>query len=269
MRGMTGMLLMGVPLGSSGGGFSPDSLEGLGLWIDAAHAASLFQDSAGTTPASANGDPLGRVGRLPANYAWMDVTANKPSLILNQLNGRPVIRFGNNDWFWLTNLSLLKNVASYTYFAVLKYSNTTGIRTELFYSVGTGAVSSRFSSNMADATHLLGISGRRLDTDSLGLMRNADADFNFMIKEAVVSHATATASVTKNGTVVVSGAYLTTGSTSNTDSQRATVGAATDPIGQFFGGDLAEMLLYVPALTDEQRLSVRQYLSDKWGIALS
>jgi hypothetical protein len=246
--------------------FDPTSVGALGLWIDAAHPASLFQDSAGTIPAVADGDPIGRAGRVATNLATQSTTANKPTLKLNIQNGKPVIRFDSDDYLSLANLALLNNVGSVSFFAVLRYPDLDTIRCELFYSVGTSAAPSRFTTNMADATDLLGMAGRRLDTDSIQTIR-ANSDFNTTLKSVFCSYATQTVDVRKNGASIASSStFQTAGNTSATDSLCALVGAATDPISQFFNGDLMEMLLYVPALSDANRDLVEAYLNAKWAV---
>ena len=40
-------------------GFAPNTISNCGLWLDAADMSTLFQDSAGTTPVTTNGQPIG------------------------------------------------------------------------------------------------------------------------------------------------------------------------------------------------------------------
>ena len=39
--------------------FTPASISGLQLWLDASDSGTLFQNSNGTTAAAADGDPVG------------------------------------------------------------------------------------------------------------------------------------------------------------------------------------------------------------------
>ncbi len=43
-----------LTVGKRGGSFSPSSISGLALWLDASDATTLFQASDGTTPATAS-----------------------------------------------------------------------------------------------------------------------------------------------------------------------------------------------------------------------
>lgn len=81
--------------------FTPASISGLQLWLDASDASTLFTDSAGTTAVTADGDPVG---------CWSDKSGNnnhvvqsdptlKPSLRTNIQNGKNVVRGdGVNDY---------------------------------------------------------------------------------------------------------------------------------------------------------------------------
>lgn len=62
----------------------PRSIPGLTLWLDASDASTLFQDSAGTTPAIANGDPVGMWADKSGsgNHATVTVENKRPHLEL-------------------------------------------------------------------------------------------------------------------------------------------------------------------------------------------
>lgn len=48
------------------GGVSPDTLTGFTYWLNAAKLSTLFQDNAGTTPITANGQPVGLINNAGA-----------------------------------------------------------------------------------------------------------------------------------------------------------------------------------------------------------
>lgn len=86
------------------GGFSPASLFSggqQGAWYDPSDVNTLFQDSAGTTPVTAVGQPVGLIldksGR--GNHASQSTPGSRP---LYQVDGtgRPYLSFdGSDDWF--------------------------------------------------------------------------------------------------------------------------------------------------------------------------
>lgn len=74
------------------GGFKPFSPASLNpdLWTDASNASSLFQNSNGTTPATADGDPVGYEGdqSVNANNATQSSGTLRPVLRTASINGR-------------------------------------------------------------------------------------------------------------------------------------------------------------------------------------
>jgi hypothetical protein len=74
-------------------------MTGLQLWLDASDADTLFQDSAGTTPATADNDPVGYWADKSGNgnHATQATTSAKPALKLAIQNGRNVVRFTTDD----------------------------------------------------------------------------------------------------------------------------------------------------------------------------
>lgn len=95
------------------GGFSPSSIPGLQLWLDASDSSTLFQDSAGTTPAAADNDPVGYWGDKSGNgkHATQGTTANKFTRKNNIQNGHPALYMDGNDVLGTTSLSLTSFVA--------------------------------------------------------------------------------------------------------------------------------------------------------------
>ena len=58
-----------LPMFASGGGiaFTPASLANLWAWWDVATLSTLYTDNAGTTPVSANSDPIGYIADRSGN----------------------------------------------------------------------------------------------------------------------------------------------------------------------------------------------------------
>jgi hypothetical protein len=82
--------------------FSPSDISGLSLWLDASDAATLFQDSAGTTPAAADSDPVGRWADKSGagRHHTQSADAKRPALRKAAQNARDALEFdGANDCF--------------------------------------------------------------------------------------------------------------------------------------------------------------------------
>lgn len=67
----------------SASAFSPLSLPGLALWLDASDLGTLFQDSALTTAATADGDPVG---------GWRDKSGNGNHILQATAGKRPTYK---------------------------------------------------------------------------------------------------------------------------------------------------------------------------------
>lgn len=79
--------------------FSPASLPNLKIWIEATDAATLFQDSARTTPATAKGHPVGGwADKSGTGCHFGQATAGaRPTLRISGAN-RDVEFDGTDDW---------------------------------------------------------------------------------------------------------------------------------------------------------------------------
>lgn len=114
-----GLALLGVPILSKKT-FSPLDISGLALWLDANDSTTLFQDSAGTTPAVANSDPIGLWKDKSGNARNFSqaTTSLKPGLLLNAQNGKPGILFDGNDDVLSATLNLSQPT---TYYFIAKW----------------------------------------------------------------------------------------------------------------------------------------------------
>jgi hypothetical protein len=105
----------GVLYVNSGTSFSPTQIDGLDLWLEAAHLALSDGDPISTWADQSTG----------ANDATQS-GSNRPIYKASQLDGKAVVRFdGANDYMNLTNN--LSNTTDYTLFVVYK-KRTTGVK---------------------------------------------------------------------------------------------------------------------------------------------
>jgi hypothetical protein len=86
---------------TGGGTLSLSSLYQLatdGAWFSVSDASSLFQDAAGTTPAVADGDPVGLIRDKSGfhNDATQSTSSARPVLRLN--GGDPYLEFSGSQW---------------------------------------------------------------------------------------------------------------------------------------------------------------------------
>lgn len=232
--------------------FKPSFIADLGVWLHP--ESSVFQDTAGTTPATANGDPVRRWNNDGSIAVNALESTNAPTLQLSQINSRRVVRFdGLNDLLRMTSITLPTFI---TVFHVSRFTNAKPLFIEqsnsanvldgfFFYGTGSVAYRTRRGSTNVD---------RGAATNWLG---SASA-----IGTAVYDGAAP--KVYKNG---VDAGTTTTGTLTNTNATDTLFIASRAGTGLFGDGDLAELLIYTRALTPAELNAIGSYLSAKYGIA--
>jgi hypothetical protein len=117
-----------------------------------ASVSDLWQDSAGTSPAAANGDVIGRWDDISGNgyHVTQATTANKPTLRTGVQNSLPVIRSDGSDDF-LRNTSFPDFSDTYTVYAVVKFATSVDT-TQGVFEVSNGTVNRGFSMVMDTST---------------------------------------------------------------------------------------------------------------------
>lgn len=231
-----------------GGAFTPASITGLSLWLDASDATTLFQDSAGTTPATADADVVGYWADKSGNgkHATQGTTANKPLLKLTIKNGLNVVRFDGADDLLSTALALPNAVS-----AVIVYANKASGNRVLF------------STNAASNSPLQRPSGATI--------RVWPHQSPAWIEVPTTYIASAIFWLRWNYTTDVYSAGLNTTSAADTVARGNPGGniqfgaAGATPI-EIFSGDLCEILVFSAILTDGERDLLLSYLNAKWAV---
>lgn len=183
---------------------------------------------------------------------------NRPDIIMNQLNGKPVLDF-NNDRLLTTASGQITPNGSYTKFVVFKY-DVTNTNNNLISSDLTGSAFWGGGLNSISVWNLApsydGIPGHitsgPIGTDDYYIAAtrydNVDNDSNLSI-------------LNLNGEEVGNddGVHQHT-------SQVISIGAHGD--GNYLDGKIAEAIVYNRALNDTEIDAIEAYLSTKWNIAL-
>lgn len=256
------MLLLGNQAAAAAP-FTPADITGLVLWLDAQDTATLYQDSAKTTPAAADNDPIGAWADKSGNGkdATQASTANKPTLKLAVQNSRPVLRFDGGDYLSADALASGFAISNppITMGIVANVSNTESYRALVLF----GADGSSYS--------------------LIGLYASNTAKWRCVargptVREIVGGTANATYSIVvgrSSGTVgqlFVNGAQVgaDTDFTANPALTNFKVGVWKYSASQdYHMGDIAEIVIYNRALSMAERGALESYLAAKWGIALA
>lgn len=247
---------------------SPLALPGLQIWLDGSDPATMFQDAAGTTPVASENDPVGRwVDKSAAGHVFDNSTSGqKPVYRPNIQGGKSVVRFDGID-DRLTNAvstaTLVKNVASASVvMAVSNVAMNSADSTSFSFTVAaTGAVRAR---KLKRTTNKYALSGRRLDGDANQTVESSAAGASPKVLAGNFLWDQAKAQLFENGTKVADTVFQTAGNTSDTNT--IVFIGSTSSSQAFFAGDICEIVVCVPALSDADRAKLETYLQAKWSI---
>ncbi len=248
----------------------PSDVSGLQLWLDASDISTLWQDSAGTTPVTTNGQSVGRwldkssnarvysqstAGRLPL-YQSSGLGSGKPSVLGDDTDDGLLasVTWGIDG---AQTLAVALKISSIPTSAeqdqVLSYRSSTPRRSVFLFN-GSGLVTFPpwfFSFDTAVTTTGVGISDA-LDTNAHRVV---------VIYDGVSSTATSSYTIDLDGTsktVVASTGTSSTGSTFNALLSRtdASIPAAVH---------VSEIVVYNAALSALNRTRLNNYLATKWN----
>jgi hypothetical protein len=229
--------------------FSPASLTGLVAWYRA--DGTKWQNSARSTPAVADGDPVGAWDDLSGlgNNALQATAGSRPLLKLAIQNGRPVIRYdGINDFLAAVSNAGL-SPTTITIAAVMK--PTSFANTPLFVAKTSAynMYSSTLGAFSADLPNVLAAAGGTLVTGTWYVLEFVtDASNMWLYKNAVqaATRATPAGNLASNANALGIGAR----------------GDGVSPTA----GDYAEVVIYNRALNGTERGQLETYLNAYWAI---
>ena len=255
------------------GVFTPRSIAGLGLWLDASNTSSLTFNS---NTVSEWRDLSGN-----ARHYSQATAAQQPNGTARTRNGRRVLDFADGQTLAgnAAARGLSRSVGAITMIAVASVDSMTqppvgGIRTIWASSGGTALGRSVIlyrAGITGDGT--LEVGGRRLDSDSFASFGYA-ANTNANVLSGVIDYANSDAFIYQNGTLRASEPnFLTSGNTSDADATWTSLGASSDATGAAVNnqldGFIGEVCVYRRALSSAERLTVERYLGAKWGITVA
>ena len=250
-------------------GFDPRSLASLSLWLDSSDGQTLFQDSVGTTAATADSNPVGRWADKSGNarHATMATDANRPVISSTRVNGRIAIGFSGTPQ--RLNLPTTGNSPSWdttptTLFVACRHDNGTATAARspislieggstltwqiaqsgtVRYGVGYNAAQANFSTSSGDARGQSLVLSSQQSAAGGGLLGRVNG-------------------VGLSGTDGVGQPF---GSASRIGCRNH---PSADSADQFWIGQICEIIHY-NALLDAAAVSrVEAYLARKWGVSL-
>jgi hypothetical protein len=234
------------------GAFSPASIGGLKLWLDASDASTLFQNSNGTTVASADGDPVGYWGDKSgnSNHTIQADGTKKPLLKTSIQNSKNGVRpDGVNDFLKSTTGGA---DGSYTLFCVnIKRS---GGRHMMVVSTGQEVTGKRRCLWHYDNSKIA----------FNGLSRDFSSTFSWdtgVTNIAQIKNTLSTVTITKNNSTPQQGSVTLVAHTA-TDIFIGCNNGTTEN----WNGDLCEIIYYNTIVSDGNISTISDYLNSKWSV---
>lgn len=265
----------------TGGRFTPKSIKGLSLWLDASDPAGTYTSTIGPVDSSGIDPPTflpqgivawysadnpdnvvvdGKVAVLRDMTGLCPLAQNtasaRPFLVQNVLNGKPVLRFDGEDFL----TGILNGFTNFSHvFAVFRGNSAmSGQRRLVSVTLSSGqeraiafAANSRSSVGVLFGNPPTTLSGSISGFDAFSVLSHRDyEDPGAFLRRNydAASSAPAWSDPGGDGDIVVSVGAVSNGSSG-------------------FVGDLAELILVVDVLDDSTVYRLERYLAVKWGIA--
>jgi len=258
--GLQGSLSSSQPYYSSGGyifpnkylysrPFQPVDITGCQFWLDAADTTSLvLSGTSVTTWKDKSGNAYNATGGV------------SPTYVSNSQNGLGIVSFNGANNYLLSSLTI--NAASHTMFivhnptyvntsdknndtSILRFQNTLGF---IVFPYNNGARYGYINSFGPS-----GIFGQLPEGDVAGV---------YNIIDAVI--ASGSQQTYRNGSLVAS--YNATLNSTSSDTLSLGAFGVSPYQQQYYGGSVAEIIIYDSPLTTSQRQQVESYLAWKWGL---
>lgn len=249
--------------------FSPDTVSGLQLWLDADDPSTLFDATSGGSLVAADG----------AVARWEDKSGNgrhftqatsgsRPLRKTSQQNGKDTLLFdGSNDEMVGSDF-LDADTGSLVAFVVLR-RNATGASHEIL-TKATDTAGWYFGFTNTDTLRLYnGNNSADTRVDTASSVSASSYSLIFLSATAGSFHQPA---YRKNGTLLSSGSPSESGGGYRTPVNTSAAVRLGSQIYNgvnyyLFNGNIAEVVLYNSALSDTDRAAVESYLLNKWGIS--
>ena len=267
--------------------FTPASVTGLQLWLDASSADTLYDATTGGSLVAADGG-VARWEDKSGNgrHATQATSGNRPLRKTAQQGGKDTLLWGGNLDI---SLAVPSSTATFkflhsennTVFVVAKAGFTENLNNTAFLLDNTA----RSSANVGYHIMYEDRSGVGNDQMDVHVMRGVNGNYTakagannifvsntYSVFSIVCDPSNGTASnrlaIRRNGGTPVGGnTYTSAVSTANATYDLCIGNIASTRTGDGFLGNIAEIIIYSAGLSGTDRAAVEAYLMTKWGIA--
>jgi hypothetical protein len=234
---------------------APTQISNCQVWLDASDTTSLFQLSGGTTAVAANLDPVGYWGDKSGNTRHFTNIGGSATTRPTWVSSLSTVRFdGSNDY--LSSFFNLTYTAQTVF--VVASQRVYNAQARLYTQVSSGGADNTATGHYIPLYYN---SSNTLGSYNNGLLRSTLTTRGLSSFDVCTSWMSSTSGVNfLNGS---NGGYY--GATLNYAVALSRLGAAATNLGNFFNGDISEVIVYNRALTNNERADVEYYLTRKWN----
>lgn len=258
--------------------FGPNKIEGLRLWLDASDESTIESNNGSVNKWTSKDDN--------AHEFVQTIVGLQPTTGVATINDKNVLEFENDG---LTNTGDAKSVwtfmhdgTKHTVFSVARCTSTSPNYRVLYGTAGASSTNVGQVVFYDNQTHIgrfqrLGAGILRGDSPRVYFMDDAP-NYSFTVNQANLIRLEWDPTNTTLGDRLfpaVNGSEITTAKSSGGTSVSTeplyhfTIGARGDYDSSYFwGGSIAELIVYNRALNPSEVESIEEYLSEKWGIPL-
>lgn len=255
--------------------FLPTHISGCQVWLDASDLNYLFSFKDGSFPVSVDGDPVGYWGDKSGNdlnftndYAS---ESNRPIYVESAYHSKPAIRF-NGTSSYLTLGTPRENIEQTVFIVASKPENAGATNQRLLtqtrqvstldYSRGyapfvvqpnTRTLASTIDSNTVYTGAINFSSIQSPEEFSIFCDRVTQTNYNNIRNGKFTSAAAGTLSFRVSSSMTRMGANIANSFSGTTS-------------GNYFAGDVSELIIYNRYLTNDERHIVEYYLANKWNV---
>ena len=250
------------PYGVAVPAFTPASISGLQLWLDASDASTLFADSAGTTAATADGDPVG---------CWKDKSGNNNNVIQSDGTLKPIFKSAVKNYNGIVRFDGSNDKLTGT----LSPQSTT--RTIFLVAKRTSAASAWRGAVLLNATDINDATGT-----TMYVIQQAGTIVNQLnggrpgpgLEYTYTGNSTNYFIISQTNTLTGSSANLngvsagtvTHASTSIGAGVQVRIGSGRASSTETWYGDIAEVAIYNSVLSPIDIAKMESYLNLKWSV---
>ena len=248
----------------------------LACWLDPSQGVFTERTGSSATTPSTTGNP---VGTWRARNGTINCTAttdaSRPNYRSTGMNGYPALQFdATDDFLSCPDLLAVTQNKPYVYiFLGAKITSATSERIPIFFGNNVGSTRTALFFNQGGTSGTMTAGGRRLDANSFASasLASAHVTIETVVMGGEFLYSSSDLHLRKNGARVASNtAFQTDGSTSNTASANASIGANGTGTAGYMSGDISDIVIVTPSaeLSSDNITHIENFIAARCNMPL-